>query len=362
MDVKVIRKACNACSNSKVKCDGKTPACTRCRTKNLVCQYQAEMRRGRHPSSSSLLPSLSSSSLSTLNSPKGEDTSTISPSPHHHRTVVPSSTRRKFRIVFSLFKFHCDEVREHDWFTVKFNQLLAVFEPNSRPHLVLAYFLFTHKISTCLSAPLTSGTTLVLPRLVNLPRSMIAPIDNSQEKLYLGSVQTEFHTVHCNVQLCKQFGYVQDGSNFPFPTGGNFFPWGADVLSSICGDDSQVLSYVRDVAYIFNEQERQTGFSSFRKAYLLDRPITVLKADGSVLRCLISCKVAYNVSSGKSDATFDIFTNPQNDPFAYTAVAAGALKVLLPLPDLELGPWHSEFWLEELTKWSKKPETSSFRK
>ncbi|CAM9780491.1 unnamed protein product [Discosporangium mesarthrocarpum] len=42
----VFRRSCNSCTSRKVRCDGATPSCGRCLSKDTVCIYSAKCKSG----------------------------------------------------------------------------------------------------------------------------------------------------------------------------------------------------------------------------------------------------------------------------------------------------------------------------
>jgi hypothetical protein len=48
-----LRKSCDFCASSKVKCSGRKPTCHRCEKRGFTCEYFAAKRAGRKPATSS---------------------------------------------------------------------------------------------------------------------------------------------------------------------------------------------------------------------------------------------------------------------------------------------------------------------
>ncbi|KAH9261700.1 hypothetical protein BASA81_000356 [Batrachochytrium salamandrivorans] len=355
-----VKKTCENCIKAKIKCDGKLP-CERCGKRGRECIYLAEQKRGRRTIHHCASPSSSSSSSAAAASsfPSKQLDS------KHLKLVVADSSpvstfeRRMFRLTFSLFKFHHDD-KKPAWFAKLFSQLLSILAVREADLSELHAFMQCNRISA-LSSP-----TSALPCLVNLPHFPSKP-RHDPSLFFLGSIANEGARVKCCENAIRWFGYTENGSNFPHPSQGSgggmeVFPWGADVLCSILEQDSQVLAYLRDVAFAFSTASSQPCFqfgALVHHVKLLDRPMTVIAAAVTpdenaykTVRCLVSCQIWQNKSTGMNCAQLDFYLDPA------TAVVTSSQSPLVPLPDLELAPWsltEGALPLSNLIQWASPP-------
>lgn len=367
-----VKKTCENCIRAKIKCDGKLP-CERCKKRGRECVFLAEQKRGRRTirhgaaSSGPVSPSpVPAASASTTSPPPKQF------SPKHWKAPdsPPVSTfeRRMFRLTFSLFKFHHDEKRPA-WFAKLFSQLLSVLAVRGEADLSeLRAFMQCNRISA-LPSPFPA-----LPSLIRLPRFPSKP-QHDPSLFFLGSIANEGARVKCCESAMRWFGYTENGSNFPHqrpPASGGeeVFPWGADVLCAILEQDSQVLAYLRDVAFAFANAPPQPCFQFGELVHhvtLLDRPMMVLPAATAAgetahqtVQCLVLCQVWQNKLTGMNCAQLDFYLDPAAATVA-TAAAAGShlpQSPLVPLPDLELAPWslaEGALPLSKLIQWASPP-------
>lgn len=352
--VGLVKKTCEACVRAKIKCNGQNP-CERCHKRGINCIYLAEQKRGRRSLRNS--PHSGTSTPSSLPSSPPPPSHQLPPHTAKHQSdskrlylyfdelnnastsIVPVFERRMFRIVFSLFKFHRDE-KDMAWFAARYGQLTQLVQLRSstkQQSSEFTEFLLRHHLITrypITTASTTSTKSTLLPSLINLPR-LPRVLMHDPTLFYLGAIVVDGNQVRCTPDITQWLGYSEDGRNFPhqrIATATEVFPWGADVLCSIVEEDSQVLTYLRDVAFAFSEQTpaQQRQFGLYNQISLMDRAMTVLVVGSNTMRklkCLVSCHVRQNEATGKNCAMFDFYLDPNQQ------------ARLLPLPDLELAPW-----------------------
>lgn len=304
-----MKKTCQACAASKVKCCGGTP-CARCIKRGDSCSYQPEQKRGRRPNTDLVL------AVAPPAAPA------FAPPAKRARVLdaacpLPTYPRRLFRVLFSLLKFH--SARDDDaWFAAKLRVLALPVANDAFDRWLLARF------------PLLPASLLVPAfALVNLA-SVALPNPGPTNRTYLGGLQvcTLTSACRCSPELSQYLGYDATGSNFPhgsavWPT---VLPFGGNVLAQIASTDSLVLQFVRE-AFLR------------RDAQLVDFPMTLRSATGTTVRCAMS----WRRLSGTSECWFEF----------YAPAAATTLPLpVIPLPDLELGPWVEVDWLPSLCTWA----------
>ncbi|KAH9249577.1 hypothetical protein BASA81_012750 [Batrachochytrium salamandrivorans] len=308
----VLRKSCDACSKSKVKCNGDVP-CLKCQVLGVACVFSPEQKRGRRARESS---------PSTILLP-----------------VASKLQKRAFCIVLSLFKFHRN-VRDVDWFANQF-AALALLNHGASSAAKLREFMDYHK----LYPTLRSHTATI--SLVNLPKSLIPlrslPLEG--EQTFLGCIQaTSAGKVNCSAEIMAWLGVNKNWTNLLLPKD-PVLPFGLDVFCAISDNNSQVVALARDLL-----QQRNSATPQGATISLLDRIVTV-KAKSAPVRCYMSVRFTQAPPSAiESEWTIRFFFF-----IAHGLRQAG----LVELPDLELPSFSllledngkDDDWLDALLEW-----------
>ncbi|KAI4127276.1 MAG: hypothetical protein LQ338_003280 [Usnochroma carphineum] len=108
-----LRMSCDACSNSKVKCDQTRPVCSRCQKTGLQCKYSPSQRKGKPPACSRDL-------CDAINGRKRARSSTSPrpPCPEMHA----SSLEENDAAPQTTLQLNHDLPTEHDWPMLDFDQ------------------------------------------------------------------------------------------------------------------------------------------------------------------------------------------------------------------------------------------------
>ncbi|KAH9257254.1 hypothetical protein BASA81_004411 [Batrachochytrium salamandrivorans] len=298
-----VKKTCQACVTSKVKCCGGTP-CSRCIKRGDECSYQLEQKRGRRPNTD-----LVSAPIAKRVQQRLPVFDTASPLP-----VYP---RRLFRVLFSLFKFHStrDNGGGYEWFAAKFRVLAPLVANDAFESWLRTRFPLSSHIPTF--------------SLVNLASMPFLHSRSHLNQTHLGTIQvcTITSVCQCSPELGQYLGYDTTGSNFPYDSAicPTVLPFGGNVLAQIANTDSLVLQFVREAFLCQGGQ-------------LVDFPMTLRAIGGTTVRCLMSWKQVNN------ECWFDFYA-----PSSSTSITP--FLSVIPLPDLELGPWIEIDWLSSLCKW-----------
>mmetsp|Transcript_11791 Transcript_11791/g.13589 ORF Transcript_11791/g.13589 Transcript_11791/m.13589 type:complete len:502 (-) Transcript_11791:94-1599(-) len=262
-----LKKSCDFCTQSKVKCSGGYP-CKRCTTKKIQCFYSPRKKRGTTKKSKRARPDLAAGNVIVTSSGIGDNVPLGS---------LGDWERRSWSVFFTLYKHYGTSCSLH-WFNKQLHKMKTYLEKQGNKEslrrlnswmeaLSIDVDSLADQIAKChiqcykmaMQVPLrVDGNVEDTTSGANLLK------ENQNEKIPFIRLQIGFDpksnddvTVDCNKAFSQVFGFSKESISQQLQwTGGGFLPWGGDILSRILTKEADLLAFVQILAIKFNSMGR----------------------------------------------------------------------------------------------------------
>lgn len=273
MEPIALKKSCDFCTQSKVKCSGGYP-CERCVTKGTQCFYSPRKKRG--------------APKKTKRARAGEE---VKQGEAHSSNVIVTSSgfssdiplgsladweRRSWSVFFTLYKHYGTSCSLH-WFNRQLNKMKIYLEKQGNKDSLRRLTAWMEALSIdidALAEQITQchircfKTATMVPLKVegeakdpeNKTSTLLKKTDKRDDSTPFIQMTVGYDPhmkddvkVEANEAFAKVFGYSKDSIISQLEaTGGGFLPWGGDILSRILTKEADLLAFVQILAIKFN--------------------------------------------------------------------------------------------------------------
>mmetsp|Transcript_10554 Transcript_10554/g.13229 ORF Transcript_10554/g.13229 Transcript_10554/m.13229 type:complete len:439 (-) Transcript_10554:615-1931(-) len=273
MEPIALKKSCDFCTQSKVKCSGGYP-CTRCTTKGIQCFYSPRKKRGAPKKSKRARPESANNSTTEVSSVIITSSGLDSSAP---LSSLGDWERRSWSVFFTLYKHYGTSCSLH-WFNKQLCKMKTYLEKQGNQDSLrrLTSWMealnidvdgLVDKIQKChiqcymanTKPPINvKGQVEEKNNAANLLKeTKNEKIPFIRLKIGYDPTKSDDVVVESNKAFSQVFGYSQESIDQQLKwTGGGFLPWGGDILSRILTKESDLLAFVQILAIKFNSLGR----------------------------------------------------------------------------------------------------------
>lgn len=289
MEQIVLKKSCDSCTASKVKCTGGNP-CERCTQKSLECFYSPRKRRSK-PKKQKLTLTKKNSEDKLDKILEQEDVKGMKPmyafDQNNSVWSLLEWERRSWSVFFTLYK-HYGTSCSLFWFNNQLNKMRNYLSRQGNKEslkrltswmsaLNIDMEAVTGQISRCKVKCEQYRATLSLKvggkvdsrtdtlAQASSPKVPFIKIINSYPRGYLND-EDSFSDVEVNEAFTKVFGIQEQALKDQLKwTAGGFLPWGGDIIARLLTREKDVLAFVQIIAIKYNTLGKPTCIPTVRE-------------------------------------------------------------------------------------------------
>lgn len=310
-----LKKTCDTCTKSKVKCSGGYP-CSRCASKGIQCFYSPRKKRG---------------------TPKGKTTDLrqgpiiVRAEVNEHAAKGTLSTladheRRSWSVFFTLYKHYGTSCSLY-WFNRQLKKMRSYLKQRGDTAALkrlttwmdainVDIDVLTQKMNNCKIKMMSQAVihppgsvalwgiqgTVKDPEKKHLEQLQALMEDKKHSKTPFIKIKTKFLDsqqegveIFCNEAFSLVFGHTAENLEKELNwTGGGLLPWGGDVLGRVLSSEKDLLAFVQILAIKFNTCGPPKEIPCVREipsCHMMNVDIKETSSNGKKVsvQCLIKC-------------------------------------------------------------------------